>query len=121
MATSLALRLNCDGGLADKKLGTVRGSATAVPAELHPRMEPGSRKGAEISPDLDVATHRSSVPWCFPAALVGGVNEAPVSGALPYQLVFGPSLINSEFFLLNIWSGSFKYPPLPLSKGLNMY
>lgn len=69
MATSLVLRLDCDGDLADKTLGTVRGSTTAVPAELHPRMEPGSRKGAEISPDLGVAAHRCSTgrPWGFPA------------------------------------------------------
>lgn len=69
MATSLVLRFHGDRDLADRKLGTVRGSATAVPAELHPRMEPGSRKGAEISPDLDVAAHRCSTgrPWGFPA------------------------------------------------------
>lgn len=74
-------------------------------------MEPGSRKGAEISPDLDVGLGRPV--FCRPslvfqlAASVGGVNEAPVSGALPYQLVFGPSCINSGFFLLNIWFGLF--------------
>lgn len=78
-------------------------------------MEPGSRKGAEISADLDVL---QAVLGVFQlAALGGGVNEAPVPGALPYQPVFGPSCMNSGFFLLNIWSGLFIYPPPSAEQG----